>query len=187
MKPSASIVFERGVSGSKRGALEDFVVRASRVAGLRAQPGVLITGDRQMRRLNHCFRNKNSATDVLSFPAGELADGLAGDIAVSFDIAARNARALGHSVSDELRILILHGILHLAGYDHERDRGEMSRKETVLRRRFELPTSLIERNSKTSSDGNSPSVVRRRPRAKARGSASAKQRPATNRRRPERT
>jgi len=66
---------------------------------------------------------------------------------ISLDIAARNARVLGHSVADEIRILMLHGILHLAGYDHESDKGEMAKKEILLRRRLELPTSLIERSN----------------------------------------
>ena len=97
-----------------------------------------------MRRLNSRFRGKSRRTDVLSFPVAS-AKGLAGDIAISLDIAERNARLLGHPVADEIRILILHGILHLAGYDHETDKGEMAKKEIVLRRRLGLPTSLIER------------------------------------------
>ena len=97
-----------------------------------------------MRRLNSRFRGKSRPTDVLSFPAAS-ANGFAGDIAISLDIAERNARLLGHSVADEIRILILHGILHLAGYDHESDQGEMAKKEILLRRRLALPTSLIER------------------------------------------
>jgi probable rRNA maturation factor len=100
--------------------------------------------------LNARFRAKDRATDVLSFPVGSGANDFAGDIAISLDIAADNARRLGHSVSEEIRILILHGILHLAGYDHEKDQGEMARKEFLLRRRFALPTALIERGSKPS-------------------------------------
>ena len=101
-----------------------------------------------MRQLNGRFRGKDRPTDVLSFPAASSAKGLAGDIAVSLDIAAHNARLFGHSVSDEIRVLILHGILHLAGYDHEIDQGEMAKRETLLRRRFALPTGLIERGAK---------------------------------------
>lgn len=147
MKPkAATIIFEKNVAGLNRRALEAFVIKASRIAGLDGHTSVLVTGNPQIRRLNSRFRNKNSATDVLSFPAGRPADGLAGDIAVSFDIAVHNAQKLGHSASDEIRILILHGILHLAGYDHERDRGAMKRKEAALRKKLGLPNGLIERN-----------------------------------------
>ncbi len=102
-----------------------------------------------MRRLNSRFRGKSRPTDVLSFPAAASANGFVGDIAISLDIAEYNARLLGHSVNDEIRILILHGMLHLAGYDHESDKGEMATKEIVLRRRLALPTGLIERSDKS--------------------------------------
>ena len=98
-----------------------------------------------MRRLNAQFRGRDYATDVLSFPSPTFVEGFAGDIAVSADIAARNAQTLGHSVADEIRILVLHGVLHLAGYDHESDNGEMAGKETRLRRKLGLPAALIER------------------------------------------
>jgi len=70
---------------------------------------------------------------------------LAGDIAISAEMAARNAAPLRHSTADEVKILILHGMLHLAGFDHERDNGEMARRETKLRRELRLPAALIER------------------------------------------
>lgn len=98
-----------------------------------------------MRTLNARFRHKNRTTDVLSFPGPVFADGFVGDIAISLDIAARNARALRHSVADEVRILVLHGLLHLAGYDHEADNGEMSKIERALRHKLGLPSGLIER------------------------------------------
>ena len=91
----------------------------------------MVTDNRQIRALNVRFRNKDHATDVLSFPVSTAANGFAGDIAVSRDIATRNARSLGHSLSQEVRILVLHGILHLAGYDHEKDDGEMAEKEAA--------------------------------------------------------
>ncbi len=103
-----------------------------------------------MRALNAQFREKNKATDVLSFPAESRVPGkmrFAGEIAVSADIAAQNARRLGHSVALEIKVLVLHGILHLAGFDHERDNGEMARKEAKLRQALNLPVTLIERNS----------------------------------------
>jgi probable rRNA maturation factor len=71
----------------------------------------------------------------------------AGDVAISAEIAARNARLLGHTTAEEIRILTLHGLLHLAGYDHERDDGEMERMEARLRKSFGLPVGLIERSA----------------------------------------
>ena len=96
-----------------------------------------------MRKLNRRFRRKNGPTDVLSFLSDT--ERLAGDIAISAEIAAANAAELGHSVESELKILILHGLLHLAGYDHENDRGEMRAQESELRRRLKLPDALIDR------------------------------------------
>lgn len=141
------IVFERKPPRLNSRLLSSFVVKAGSAAGLEGAVSILIAGDSNMRQLNARFRGKNKSTDVLSFPAAPSANGFAGDIAVSLDVAASNARLLGHSVSDEIRILILHGILHLAGYDHDNDRGEMAEKEILLRRRFALPTGLIERGS----------------------------------------
>ncbi len=100
-----------------------------------------------MRQLNAQFRGKDYATDVLSFPPPGFIDGFGGDIAISTDIAVRNARMLGHSAANEVKILILHGILHLAGYDHESDNGQMGAKERRLRRRLGLPAALIERTA----------------------------------------
>jgi probable rRNA maturation factor len=107
---------------------------------------VLVTSNAEIRRLNSRFRAKNSPTDVLSFPAAGFA-GFAGDIAISADLARRNARWFGHSVSEEVRILALHGILHLAGYDHETNHREMASQERRLRERLKLPAGLIERSS----------------------------------------
>ena len=122
-----------------------FAGRAKRAIGLEGELNIRITSDAEMRRLNRQFRKKNQATDVLSFPSG-LAD-MAGDVAISADIAAANATQLGHSLDTELKILILHGLLHLAGYDHESDEGQMSLREARLRRQFRLPVGLIERTT----------------------------------------
>jgi probable rRNA maturation factor len=150
MKSSNSIiVFEKKLSGLSSRNLAGFALKARRAAGLRGAVSVLITNNSHMRRLNEHFRGKTKATDVLSFPAAGSANGFAGDIAISLDMAVRNARLLGHSVADEIRILMLHGILHLAGYDHENDKGEMAKKEILLRRCLALPTSLIERSDKS--------------------------------------
>jgi len=97
----------------------------------------LIASDQEVRELNRKFRAKDQATDVLSFPPE--------DIAVSFDRAAAQAADLGHTVDEELRILILHGLLHLAGMDHATDSGSMARAETRWRKRLGLPSGLIER------------------------------------------
>lgn len=127
-------------------ALEKFLVRAQRAVRLKGPLSVLITSSREMRSLNRRFRGKNKATDVLSFPAAAIAKReSAGDLAISAEIAARNALALGHSVADEMRILLLHGVLHLAGYDHETDDGEMAEREASLRKALGLPAALIER------------------------------------------
>lgn len=96
-----------------------------------------------MRTLNRTFRKKNKPTDVLSFPS--VSPGVAGDIAISLEIAAENAAELGHPLATEVKILILHGMLHLAGYDHEVDDGEMYRREAALRQKLKLPVGLIER------------------------------------------
>ena len=110
---------------------------------------MLVTSSRELKGLNHRFRGKNKPTDVLSFPAMlGLMRGFAGDVAISAEIAARNARQLGHTAAEEIRILTLHAVLHLAGYDHEQDNGEMARKEARLRKSLRLPVGLIERRER---------------------------------------
>jgi probable rRNA maturation factor len=107
---------------------------------------VLVTGNRELQALNRRFRGQNRTTDVLSFSAtADVKDGFRGDIALSAEMAAASAARLGHSVGDELKILTLHGVLHLAGYDHEDESGKMSRLEARLRRKLRLPDSLIQR------------------------------------------
>ena len=115
------------------------------VAPARARGAVTIAivPDARVRALNKKFRRKNANTDVLSFPADE--PGCLGDIVISSGVAARQARAARHSVSTELRVLALHGLLHLLGYDHERDDGRMARLERRLRRIGGLREGLIER------------------------------------------
>jgi probable rRNA maturation factor len=124
--------------------IETFLRAAQRMVGIRGEVNVLITSDDKMRRLNRDFRGKDKATDVLSFPAAQNGK-LAGDIAISRDIARENAKALGHSLTTEVKILLLHGLLHLAGHDHESDNGEMASLEQTLRAKLKLPQSLIER------------------------------------------
>jgi probable rRNA maturation factor len=126
-------------------ALQRFAGRARQFAGVRGQVDVLITDNRRLRELNRRFRHKDHPTDVLSFPRPEESGG---DIAISAEMAAENAAQYGHALGDELLVLILHGMLHLAGYDHERDNGEMAARESALRSRLGLPTALIERSRK---------------------------------------
>ena len=137
------ILIERQSSEVSPRALSLFAGRVRRAIGLRGEVNVLITSNGQLRKLNCSFRKKNKPTDVLSFPSDM--PGVVGDIAISGDIALANARRLGHPVTTELKILILHGMLHLAGYDHESDSGEMSVRESKLRAQFDLPVGLIER------------------------------------------
>ena len=110
--------------------------------------GCRVTTDAELRRLNRTFRRKDAATDVLSFPAslpGGPADTYLGDVAISWQRARAQAREFGHSIETEIRVLMLHGVLHLRGMDHETDGGRMSRSETRWRRAFGLPAGLIER------------------------------------------
>jgi probable rRNA maturation factor len=131
------------VSGVSRPELERFTARARRAVGLRGEVNVLVAPSAELRRLNRQFRKQDKPTDVLSFPPP--ARGMAGDIAISADIARASARRLGHPFAAELKVLVLHGLLHLAGYDHERDTGEMRRKEERLRAALGLPAALIAR------------------------------------------
>jgi probable rRNA maturation factor len=106
---------------------------------------VAVVPDARVRELNRRYRRKNSPTDVLSFPAEE--PGQLGDVVIALGVARRQAAGAGHSLSTEFRILALHGLLHLLGYDHERDAGEMSRLERRLRRSGGLREGLIEREA----------------------------------------
>lgn len=117
-------------------------------AKARGAVGIALVTDASMRRLNRLYRRIDRATDVLSFPApGPAKAGpyMLGDIAIATGVARRQAREHGHTLSTELRILALHGLLHLLGYDHERDAGPMQRAEERLRRRAGLPVGLIRR------------------------------------------
>jgi len=126
-------------------------------ASARGQVTIVLATDARVRKLNHDYRGKDYATDVLSFPGdddGAPAAAAAknantarhlGDIVIARGVASRQAREAKHALSTELRILALHGLLHLLGYDHERDAGEMARVEKRLRRRGGLREGLIER------------------------------------------
>jgi probable rRNA maturation factor len=133
------VLFRHPSRRVRRGPLREFLADLTRRAAPGRPVNCLITTDRELRALNRKFRNKDYATDVLSFP------GEPGEIAVSLDRAAAQAAEHGHSLEEELRILILHGLLHLTGMDHEKDSGEMARAETRWRRRLGLPPALVER------------------------------------------
>ncbi|MGE0591390.1 MAG: rRNA maturation RNase YbeY [Vicinamibacterales bacterium] len=112
-------------------------------ARARGEIVVAVVSDATVRRLNRRYRGKSGGTDVLAFPSGE--PGSLGDVVISQGVAERQARRLGHAVGIELRVLALHGMLHLLGYDHETDDGRMGRVERRLRRRGGLAEGLIER------------------------------------------
>jgi probable rRNA maturation factor len=137
------IILEHETEGTSARALNLFAAKAQRAVALRGEVNIRVASSRELQELNRRFRKKNQPTDVLSFPSETPK--LAGDIAISGEIAAANAAAMGHSTQTELKVLILHGLLHLAGYDHEADGGEMRTRETILRRQLGLPVGLIER------------------------------------------
>ncbi|NYF77721.1 rRNA maturation RNase YbeY [Granulicella arctica] len=140
------------VTALSKSGLTRFLNRAREAVGVTGEVEVLLTTDAEMKRLNRTFRSKNKATDVLSFPTPhEIAHEHAGDLAISLDTAARQADAYGHTLRDELRILLLHGLLHLHGLDHETDDGQMAALETELRTELHLPVTLIDRVSKPAS------------------------------------
>ena len=126
----------------KRGALRAFFAGMVKRVARGREIACLITDDRELRRLNRQFRGVNYATDVLSFPSET-----GGEIAISVDRAASQAAEHGHSIDEELRILMLHGALHLTGLDHETDAGEMAVAEMRWRKRLGLRCGLIERAS----------------------------------------
>jgi probable rRNA maturation factor len=165
------IILRKPVAGLSQTTLARFIARARRAVRLAGAINVLITGNRELRALNLRFRGKDCPTDVLSFPPMPgLIDGLAGDVAISADLAAENARLLRHPLAVEIKILVLHAILHLAGYDHEHDQGEMARRESSLRRLLRLPGGLIERNparlrSKLQGSGENSDRTRKKPAA----------------------
>jgi probable rRNA maturation factor len=104
---------------------------------------IAVVPDARVRVLNRQFRKKDTPTDVLSFPSDQR--GYLGDVVIASGVAARQARDAGHSLGTELRVLALHGLLHLLGYDHEHDDGRMARLERRLRKRGGLREGLIER------------------------------------------
>ncbi len=177
MTQTTVVILRKRLPRLTEATLGRFVHRAARAVGLHGTANVLITSSRELRSLNSRFRGKDVSTDVLSFPPlSNLPEDFAGDIAISADIAAKNAKLLGHFVKDEIKILILHGMLHLAGYDHERDNGTMARKEGRLRRKLGLPAALIERARTESMDRDGSAAA-------SRGRGRPRHIPATTRKR----
>ena len=144
-------------AGSRAGAGLAAWLTGAAPRSARGGVAIALVSDARMRQMNARFRKIDRATDVLSFPADD--DGVSqpmatgkkliskdlGDIAIALGVARRQAREHGHALGTELRILALHGLLHLLGYDHERDRGEMHRFEERLRRKAGLSQGLIAR------------------------------------------
>lgn len=139
-----TLLFQSATPGLSRGPVRAFARRLEAEATGERPFTCLIADDAELRRLNRDFRKKDYATDVLSFPSGQ-ALGFLGDIAISFEHAQRQAAEYGHSVGQEIEILMLHGVLHLLGMDHEKDRGRMARAENQWRTALGLPSGLIER------------------------------------------
>lgn len=132
------------------------VRRELRLSGV----NILLTDDREIRDLNRTFRKKDKPTDVLSFPTmPEAGDDFAGDIAISVEYAARSAEHFGLDLQQELKILILHGLIHLSGHDHEIDNGEMGRVESRLRRKLGLSAGLIARSETANGHRNTRSKL----------------------------
>ena len=143
---SSSVLFSTRRPRRGRRELKDFAGLLRRdVTG--GEPFTCWIGDDEhLRQLNRRFLKKDRATDVLSFPSSERES--LGDVAIAAGQAAEQARTLGHTLVEEIKVLMLHGVLHLAGYDHETDSGRMRRRETRLRRKYGLPVGLIERGGK---------------------------------------
>jgi probable rRNA maturation factor len=121
-------------------------------AAARGDVCVALVSDARMRALNRQFRGKDKVTDVLSFPAqsGSMSSvpsvaGFLGDVVIASGVAKKQAKAAGHTLNTEIRLLALHGLLHLVGYDHAADDGKMARVEARLRKKAGLPEGLIER------------------------------------------
>ena len=161
----SSVRFRRVPASLRRAGIERFARRLRKDVAKGRAFDILITGDAELRRLNRDFRGQDYATDVLSFPAppeplpdGRGSDGMLpteprtsvrgcflGDIAISLGRARAQAREFGHSIEQEVQILMLHGVLHLCGHDHESDSGAMARAEKRWRASLGLPNGLIER------------------------------------------
>ena len=144
----STVTFRRVPAKLARRTIERFARKLQNEVAKGRAFDCLITGDAEMRRLNRAFRGEDYATDVLSFPVadgGPPRGGRAGDLAISLARARMQAREYGHSTEQEIQILMLHGLLHLLGMDHENDEGRMARAEKRWRAKLGLANGLIER------------------------------------------
>lgn len=152
----SSLIYRQRFAALNRAALRRFALRISRVGAGGRPFNCLITGDAEMKALNRRYRGINKPTDVLSFPAGEPVgdpevNGTAGsnwlgDVAISYDRAREQASERRHTIQTEVFVLMLHGLLHLVGMDHEADSGDMAAAEVSMRRKLGLPAGLLERS-----------------------------------------
>ena len=143
MKSDPHITYRRKPASLDLDALESFAQTLHEQVARKGDFHCRLTNDEDLQSLNHRFLNKDYPTDVLSFESNFT--GSLGDIAISLDCARAQAKEWGHSVEDEIRILMLHGVLHLTGLDHEKDDGKMKRAELRWRKKLGLPSGLIER------------------------------------------
>jgi len=148
----SSVRFRRVPASLRRAPIERFARTLQKEIAKGRPFDILIAGDVELRRLNRDFRGQDYTTDVLSFPSqprrGAFRAGsgaFLGDIAISLGRARAQAREFGHTIEREVQILMLHGVLHLMGHDHESDSGAMARAEKRWRAKLGLPNGLIER------------------------------------------
>lgn len=146
MAKPVSILFRSKLPPEDKLALRNFAARLTTEVLDGKSFTCLITNDTRLQQLNRDFLGHDYPTDVLSFPSGEDLD--LGELAISLERAREQAAAASHSVNEEISILMLHGVLHLLGMDHESDRGRMRRTETKWRKHLGLPHGLIERTRK---------------------------------------
>ncbi len=142
--PDSSVLFQCGSTRIDRAAIRAFAARLQTEVANGRRFTCLLTRDAELQRLNLQFLGHDYPTDVLSFPSGAR-DGFLGEIAISVDRATEQAAEHQHSLNDEILVLMLHGVLHLLGMDHESDAGRMRRAETRWRKALGLPSGLIER------------------------------------------
>ena len=147
MSPEGStVMFRRPAADVRPAAIVRFARKLQRETARGRAFDCVIAGDAELRRLNRDFRGEDSVTDVLSFqPASRGGESHLGDLAISIQRARAQAREFGHTTEQEIRILMLHGVLHLLGMDHESDQGRMARAERRWRAKLGLPGGLIER------------------------------------------
>jgi len=153
----STVTFRRATAEVRPRAIQSFARKLQQQVAHGRPFDTLLTGDAELRRLNRTFRGKDYATDVLSFPSRGDGTGATsvrppapghlslGDLAISIHRARAQAREFGHTTEQEVRILMLHGLLHLLGMDHETDRGRMARAEKRWRAELGLHNGLIER------------------------------------------